>query len=127
MYEDELIHASHWFDEGPAYLGTFLLQTKRHAAGVADLTEDEARDVGLRSARIARALKATVDAEKVSTYVFGEAVPHFHEFVVARYRGVPETYWRLNLADWPEAPRGDERADADLARQVRDALRASTQ
>jgi diadenosine tetraphosphate (Ap4A) HIT family hydrolase len=127
IYEDDLLHASHWYGDGPGYLGEILIQTKRHTPGVADLTDEEARDVGLQSTRIARALKEVVGAEKIYTYVFGEAVPHFHELVVARPHDVPERYWRLNLSDWPEAPQGDAEAVAELAVRLRARLGPSTE
>lgn len=122
IFEDELLHASHWFDGGPEYLGHLVLQTKRHAPGVADLTDEEARRVGLVATRLARALKATVGAEKVYAYVFAEAVPHYHQLLTARYPGVPKEYWRLNLGEWPDAPRGDANAVAEVARRVRSYL-----
>jgi len=126
IYEDDLVHASHYMDEETEYLGYLLIQTKRHAAGVAELTDEEAQAVGLTATRLARALKAVVGAEKVYTYVFGEKVPHFHCLVVARYRGVPEEYWRLNLGDWPEAPRGNAEAVAELARRLRRTLESAS-
>ena len=122
IYEDAHLHASHYFETAPAYLGRVLVQTKRHAAGLAELTDDEGRAFGLLSARIARALKASAGAGKVYAYCFGEAVPHFHAFLVARYPGVPKEYWRLNLLDWPSAPRGNADAVADLAGRLRAAL-----
>lgn len=122
IYEDELVHASHWKGDQDEYLGSLIIQTNPHAAGVADLTEDGARDVGPQSTRLARASKAVVGAENVYGYVFAEVVPHFHCLVVARYPGVPEKHWRLNLDDWLEAPRGDVEAVASLAGRLRQAL-----
>ena len=124
VYEDDLVHASHWYGGSPGYLGEIILQTRRHAPGVADLTDDEARDVGLQTTRIARVLKEAVGAEKIYAYVFGEAVPHFHELIVARPHGLPEKYWRLDVGDWPEAAQGDGEAIAALARRLRGKLAA---
>lgn len=126
IYEDDLVHASHFMDDETEYLGYLFIQTKRHAAGLAELTDEEARDVGLTATRLARALKAVVGAEKVYSYVFGEKVAHFHCLVVARYRGVPEAYWRLNLGAWPEAPRGNAEAVAELARRLRRTLESAS-
>ena len=126
IYEDDLVHASHYMDDETEYLGYLVVQTKRHAAGLAELTDEEAQDVGLTATRLARALKAVVGAEKVYSYVFGEKVPHFHCLVVARYRDVPEEYWRLKLGDWPEAPRGNAEAVAELARRIRRTLESAS-
>lgn len=61
-------------------------------------------------------------AEKVYAYVFAEAVPHYHELIVARYPGVPKEYWRLNIGAWPGAARGDGAAVERLAERLRDAM-----
>ena len=77
IYEDELVSATHYaYDQLPVYLGYLVVQTKRHAATFADLTDCEARAVGLLITRLARALKECTGAERCYVVFFGEAVPH---------------------------------------------------
>jgi diadenosine tetraphosphate (Ap4A) HIT family hydrolase len=119
--EDNLILARHNDDgDAPYYLGSIIVQTKRHnEGGVAEISDEEAQAAGLLVTRVGRALKACLGAEKVYAYTFGEAFPHLHTFVVARYRDTPPAYWRLGVADWPDAPRGGADEIATLAGRLR--------
>ena len=126
LYDDALIRAAH-YDTGetePTYPGYLVFGPKRHAP-VADLTDDEARGLGLLAARLSRALRDVTHAEKVYIYSFGEAYDHLHFFAVARYPGAPPEYLRLRLLDWPEAPRADGERIAALCVQLRDHLRGA--
>jgi diadenosine tetraphosphate (Ap4A) HIT family hydrolase len=38
--------------------------------------------------------------------MLGDAVPHVHVHVVARYPGAPEEFRGPRVDEWPEAPRG---------------------
>jgi histidine triad (HIT) family protein len=115
VYEDDLVHASHFEDgDGSFYLGQLILQTKRHAPGYAELSDEEGIAMGLAVVRLSRALKACTDAEKVYVVTFAEVVPHLHTFLTARYPGTPPEYCRMNIEAWPEAPRGDREAVATL-------------
>jgi len=54
IYEDDLVYASHvQIPEGQAtaYLGYLMVEPRRHAAGLADLTDAEAQAMGLMVAR----------------------------------------------------------------------------
>lgn len=120
IYQDALVFAHHAYDGGdePHYLGTLVLQTKRHAT-LAELTDDEARAVGWLAARLSRALTICTGAEKVYAYSFGEAFDHLHLFVVARYPGAPDEFVRLRAQEWPGAPRGGARDVAALVEWLR--------
>jgi diadenosine tetraphosphate (Ap4A) HIT family hydrolase len=119
IYEDAHVFACHYDDGDPMYLGYLLLAPKRHAAGFAELTDDEARAIGLAATRLSRALKTTMDAERVYVYAFGEAVDHLHVFVVARYPNTPAEYVRLGLRAWPNAPAGGPAEVAALVARLR--------
>lgn len=124
LYEDDLLYAAHYeTGEATTYLGYLVFGTKRHAT-VADLTEDEARSVGLLATRLSRALREVVHAEKVYVYSFGEAHQHLHVFVVARYPHTPPEYLRLRLQEWPDAPRADAEQIAALCAKLRERLRS---
>lgn len=123
IYEDELVcatHYSHYSDDTtPIYLGYLVVQTKRHAPTFADLTDCEARSVGLLVTRLSQALKACVGAERSYIVFYGEAVPHLHVLMTARYPGLPREYWRSNIYAWPDAPRGDPDEIAALGDKLR--------
>jgi histidine triad (HIT) family protein len=90
IYKDELVYAGHAaIPEGQAtaYLGSLLVEPKRHVAGWAELTDVEAKRVGLVIARLSRALKASEGVEHIYVFVLGHAVPHLHIWVVPRYPG----------------------------------------
>lgn len=108
IYEDELVYAGHSLlsDGEPTYLGYLIAETKRHAPGLADLTNREAQALGLLVARLSRALERSEGGEHVYAFVFGDAVPHLHIHVVPRYPGAPREYWGMRVSEWPEAPRG---------------------
>jgi diadenosine tetraphosphate (Ap4A) HIT family hydrolase len=123
LYHDDLVAVSHMVDaDGRTYLGQVALQTKRHAHGFAELTNDEAQAVGLAMSHVSWALKRCTGAANVYAIFFAEVVPHLHVLMTARYPDTPETYWRMNILDWPDAPRGDEAAVMRLCADLRGAL-----
>ena len=125
IYEDDLLYVGHVQvrdDQATAYLGHLLVEPKRHASGLADLTDDEAAALGLLVARVSRALEERVGAEHVYGFVLGDAVPHLHVHVVPRYPGAPREFWGVRVDDWPEAPRGGPEAISALCADLRAAL-----
>lgn len=123
IYEDELVLATHYsYDQLPVYLGYLVVQTKRHAPTFADLTDCEAKAVGLLITRLARALKECTDVERCYVVFFGEATPHLHIFITARYPGTPPEYWRSNVHRWPGAPKGGAAEIVALCDQLRACL-----
>lgn len=122
IYQDDLVYAGHAGlrgDDTNVYLGYLFAETKRHAPGLADLTDEEAAALGLLVTRLSRALKATEDAEHVYAFVIGDGVPHLHVHVVPRYPGAPRDYWGVHVDEWPDAPRGGPDAIAALCARVR--------
>ena len=121
VYEDELVYAGHVLlsDDRPTYLGHLMAETKRHAPDLADLTDEEAKALGLLVARLSRALKGSEDAEHVYVFVFGDAVPHVHIHVVPRYPGAPREYWGVHVDEWPDAPHGGAREVEALCGRLR--------
>ena len=122
IYENDLIYVSHaqlWRDEKEHYLGHVFIETKRHVAEVADLTEEEAQTIGVYTSRIAKALLNTEQMEHVYIFVIGDGVPHVHYHVIGRYPGAPREYWGPRVDDWPEAPKGAEPEIAQVAERIR--------
>jgi histidine triad (HIT) family protein len=110
----------------PVYLGHLLVEPRRHAPGLADLTDAEARAVGLWCTRASRALREAAGAEHVYAAVIGDNTPHLHVHLLPRYPGTPREYWWERVDEWPDARRGTEREIADLVRSLRDYLSSGT-
>ncbi len=117
IYEDDLVYANHvQIPEGQAtaYLGYLMVEPRRHAAGLADLTDAEAQAMGLMVTRLSRALTAVMEAEYIYSFVLGHRAAHLHVHVVPRYPGAPREYWGIRVDEWPEAPHGGPDEIADL-------------
>jgi diadenosine tetraphosphate (Ap4A) HIT family hydrolase len=122
IYRDDLVYVSHVTPRDgttDVYLGYVIVETQRHAPGLADLSTAEGQAVGVWVVRMARALTEVVGVEHVYAFVLGHEVRHFHEHVVARYPGAPQEYWGIRVTDWPDAPRGDASAVAALSDRLR--------
>jgi histidine triad (HIT) family protein len=63
------------------------------APGLADLTDAEARAVGLWCARASRALRDTAGAEHLYAGVFGDGLAHLRAHRLPRFPGTPREYW----------------------------------
>lgn len=102
VYADDLVVVTHRAD---GLLGHAFVETRRHVRGLEDLTDTEAEVVGRLTARLARALKRELGAERVHAFVAGRQVDHFHQHVLARPPGAPpaQPWW----SPWTEGPHGD--------------------
>jgi len=81
VHQDELVYVSHGVipdGKRTAYLGTLFVEPRRHVAGVAELTDEEAKRIGVVSSHLARALKDSEKAEHVYVFVLGHHVSHLH-------------------------------------------------
>lgn len=122
IYENDLIFISHallYQNETEHYLGHIFLETKRHVADLADLTETEAQALGLYTARVARALMHVLGSVHVYSFVMGDGVPHVHVHIIGRYADAPREYWGAKVDEWPQAPKGDAEKIAALSEQIR--------
>jgi len=126
--EDELAVVSHLAPAapgrpgGPVYLGHLLVEPRRHAPGLADLTDAEARAVGWWCTRASQALRDAAGAEHIYAAVIGDHVPHLHVHLLPRYPGTPAEYWWDRVDEWPDARRGTEPQIAELVASLRDYL-----
>ncbi|MEN8700412.1 HIT family protein [Bacillus infantis] len=121
IYEDQFVYAGHIDGGGkPVYLGHLMIDLKRHAPTLADLTMEEASAFGKSMARISRALKESEGAEHIYSLVSGNSVPHLHMHLVPRYPGTPEEHWGpMSVYDWELAPMGDEEAVSKICRRIK--------
>jgi histidine triad (HIT) family protein len=132
--EDDLVLVSHIAardtagHEGThAYLGHLFVEPRRHAPGLADLTDAEARSVGSWSALASKALRDAAGAEHVYAAVIGDAVPHLHVHLLPRFPGTPREYWWTRVDEWPEACRGGTAEIAAFVRELRSYLADHTE
>jgi histidine triad (HIT) family protein len=128
ILDAELVYASHAFhadDDPQPYLGHLVVEPRRHAPGVADLTDDEAAAVGVAVTRLARALESSQGAEHVYVAVLGHHIPHLHVHLVPRYPGTPREFWDpMRVDEAPGARTGGFADAAEVAAAVRAALLA---
>ena len=125
--EDELVVVSHITpyargNASPVYLGHLFVEPLRHAPGLADLTDAEARAIGWWCMRASRALIAVAGALHVYAAVFGDAVPHLHVHLLPRYPGTPREFWSIRVNEWPDARRGLDPEIAVLVNDLREHL-----
>jgi ATP adenylyltransferase len=103
-------------EHGLASLGYLFIETDRHVPYLADLSPDEAAALGRLRTRLAYALRKATDAEFVLAAVIGLGVAHFHEHLLARFRGTPaDVPWH---ASDDAAPRADQAAIIELAHRL---------
>ncbi|MED3550769.1 HIT family protein [Cytobacillus praedii] len=109
IYENEYVYIGHIDRNGePNYLGHIMIDLKRHAPTLGDMTADEAKAFGLMMARVSKALMESEQAEHVYAVVSGNTVPHLHLHLVARYPNTPKEFWGpWEVYDWGDAPMGD--------------------
>jgi histidine triad (HIT) family protein len=127
--EDDLVLVSHIVapdtlgrDGTRAYLGHLFVEPRRHAPGLADLTDAEACSIGRWSALASRALRDAAGAEHVYAFVAGDAVPHLHVHLLPRFPGTPREYWWTRVDEWPDARRGGPAEIAALVHDLRSYL-----
>lgn len=107
--------------------GWLVLVARRHIAAVADLTDDEAAELGPLLKRVSAALHQTTGSEKTYVMQFAESPdhPHVHIHVVARRADHPHEARGPGvfclLGGDPSAHVGEERMTA-LALRLRVAL-----
>ncbi|MBI5566589.1 MAG: HIT family protein [Chloroflexi bacterium] len=122
IYEDDLLYVGHaQIRDGQtsAYLGYLMIEPKRHAPRLFDLTDEEAQASGLMIARLSRALRDSEHAEHVYAFVIGDGVLHVHFHVVPRYPGAPREFWGVHVDEWPDAPHGGPDEMAALCDRLR--------
>ena len=111
IYENDYVYVGHIDRNGePNYLGHIMIDLKRHAPTLGDMTMEEAKAFGIIIVRVSKALIENENAEHIYSYVMGDAVPHLHMHIVPRYPNTPKEYWGPNAVyDWEDAPFGDNK------------------
>jgi histidine triad (HIT) family protein len=108
---------------GDPYLGHLLVVTRRHVAGLADLSDEEGAAVGRLAAMLARALVDAGASTWVHSGVAGTHAPHFHLHLLPRYPETPpEVAWHA-VNEWDGARHGGAEEIAELTARLRTSLR----
>jgi histidine triad (HIT) family protein len=115
-------HASVIPENPRPLLGYLFVSPRRHAAGLEDLDAREAAAVGVAASRLARALRGTLDLERVYSAVIGHHIAHLHVHLVPRYAGTPADLPWTEVGEWEGAPRGGGEEIEALADRLRTAL-----
>ncbi len=106
LIETEFVRAQHASTpEGRpgVYAGWLLVTPRRHVTSLAELTDDEAREMSVVRTRLATALRDST-ALHVYSMVIGDQVPHVHEHVIARWPDTPEEHFGpTKLLEWDGA------------------------
>ncbi|WP_369640645.1 HIT family protein [Nocardia sp. JMUB6875] len=106
IFADELVVVTHRpLSEGVAMPGYLFVETTRHAATLADLSDGEGAAVGWAVRRAAGALRTELAPEFVFSAVTGRSVAHFHQHVFARPRGTPDSVGWFDIDSWEGGPR----------------------
>ena len=110
IYQNEL-----WSLGGPSWAsmpGYFILQLRRHAEGLEELSDAEAESLGPLVKRISRVTREVLGYPKTYLVFFGERYPHVHFAVVAVRDDLPEEHrgpgvlaYAQTFDDLPEAVR----------------------
>jgi diadenosine tetraphosphate (Ap4A) HIT family hydrolase len=103
--------------------GSIVVALERHAEGIAELDRTEAEEYGVVAWRLARALQAATDSERVYLAAFGESVPHFHFLAAARTEDVDHALRGPGFVLAKDQMRDPEAAQA-VAERIRAALAA---
>lgn len=121
IYEDDSIYVGHIDRDGkPNYLGHIMIDLKRHAPTLADLTTEEAKAFGIMMARVSKSLMESEQAEHIYAFVSGNSVPHLHMHLVARYPNTPKEFWGPSeVYDWKDAPMGNNQDVINLCTRLK--------
>ncbi len=105
---DEFVvsHAPDKTQDAKNFIGALIVEPKKHIKNWVELSESESAKLGTLLKRVNECLYKHPKVEHVYTWVFGDAVDHFHIWVVPRYIGTEKAYWGVRFADSPNAPLG---------------------
>jgi diadenosine tetraphosphate (Ap4A) HIT family hydrolase len=87
----------------PATRGHLLIEAKRHIIDPVDLSDDEAKALGVLIRNSIRMLIKGIGAEHAYVFRLNDRVPHFHVHIVPRFSNTPKEYWGHKITEWPGA------------------------
>jgi len=127
---DQIVRTPHWdvvHAYGTSIEGWLVLVARRHITAVAELTDDEAGELGPLVRDVSQALHAALGCPKTYVAQFAEAAdhPHVHFHVIARAADQPDE-WRgpriFSQLGGPESAAVNEARMDEIADLVRPQL-----
>lgn len=88
LYQDEHWRVCH-APADSAYLGTLIVESRRHFLDFAEMNEDETTSYGALLRRLYRAVRSTTTVERLYQILLLEGTAHFHVWLVPRLPGNP--------------------------------------
>ena len=115
---------------GTSLEGWLCLVARRHITAVADLSDDEAAELGPLIKQVSAAMQEVVDCDKTYVVQFAEHPdhPHVHFHVIPRPRDLPDEHQGprvFALLGVPEEEQVPEARRDEVARQIAARLEAS--
>jgi len=107
IWEDDLWHVRH-LDPPHGLPGWMLLISKRHVAGPAHFSDEEARRFGPVLRHLEKTLEEVTGALRIYTAALGESWPHFHGHMVPRYETMPKGAKAWSVFDLQRAAQAGE-------------------
>jgi diadenosine tetraphosphate (Ap4A) HIT family hydrolase len=102
--------------------GAIWLATRTHVDSLADLNDELARDFGILTGRIDRALLALPNVARTHMYRWGDGGAHFHVWFLPRPLGMLQAQ-KMMLPLWEEVlPKASERAIGTAKQQIATSL-----
>ncbi len=86
--------------EEPAHYGHVIIEMKKHIISPAQMTEEEAADLGIWIHKLSRALESSLGAEHTYVVRIGDKTKHLHFHLVPRFAGTPQEFWGPLLFRW---------------------------
>jgi len=90
-----------------ALKGHLLIEATRHVTDVAELTDEEAKTLGLLIQKSIKLLITELGAEHAYAFRINDVVPHFHFHVIPRFPNTPKEYWGHKITELPGATKLD--------------------
>lgn len=127
LFDDGVVYAGHThpLESDDAALGYLMVEPRRHAARLGDLTDEEAARIGVVVNRLSRALREVAGAQHVYSFVFGDRVDHLHVHLAPRYPDTPKELFGLGavgIQHSREVPRGGVDDIARICDDLRTAI-----
>ncbi|MDB4980270.1 MAG: hypothetical protein JWM82_1022 [Myxococcales bacterium] len=118
VYEDALWHVRP-APSPPGVPGWMMMVSRRHVAGPAHFSDEEARAFGSSLRHFERVLEEVTGALRIYTVAMGESSPHFHAHMVPRTPTMPKGAHGWGVLDLERSARvGEHVVDADEVRRV---------
>jgi diadenosine tetraphosphate (Ap4A) HIT family hydrolase len=119
VYEDALWHVRP-APSPPGVPGWMMMVSRRHVAGPAHFSDEEARSFGPSLRHFERVLEEVTGALRIYTAAMGESSPHFHAHMVPRTPTMPKNATGWGVFDLERAARAGEHQvdDAEVRRVV---------